>query len=217
MLAHDNCPPATREEPLPSSFYVGDQRIEPDHELFGFAYTNEAGRTRYFYCQGFEADSGTETRTPNPGNFNASKKKNITKMVRGYRDYLLADGYKKRYGISNVSIPIIAATGDPHKGESPEVHMRSIMKVVERECDPDTYGPDLIEHFIFKHVPLFTEGYPPPTGHMVTEDWYQVGGGVLNILDILKGEADGPARTSRADRGAIDTDTREGEGAGHAA
>lgn len=202
ILAHDNCPPETRLERHPSSFTVGEHTINPDHDLFGYSYPAN-GRTRYMYFQGFEADGGTETRTPNPDNLNASKKKNITKMVRAYRDYLVEEGYRARYGISNISIPIIAKT---------EADMRSIMEVVEREC-----SEDIAEHFIFKVVPDFTEGFPPATGHMVTDDWHQVGGATLNIMDILKGDADGPARTSRPDRGTIDPDTREGEGAGYPA
>jgi hypothetical protein len=164
ILAHDNCPPETRLESTPSHFTVGDRTVRPDHDIFGYALTR-SGRTRYMYFQGFEADGGTETRTPDPENFNASKKKNITKMVRDYRDYLSARGYEDRYGISNISVPIIAKSG---------TDMRSIMEVVERECDPDTYG-SVRDQFIFKHAPGFTEGYPPASGHMVTEDWHQVG------------------------------------------
>jgi hypothetical protein len=102
-------------------------------------------------------------------------------MVRDYRDYLFERGYEDRYGISNVSVPIIAKN---------ERDMRGIMEVVERECDPKLYG-SVAEHFIFQVVPGFTEGFPPATAHMVTEDWQQVGGGTLNIMDILKGDTDG--------------------------
>lgn len=191
ILAHDNCPEETRAESRPSSFRVGDRTINPDHDLFGYSYTRN-GRTRYMYFQGFEADGGTETRTPDPENFNASKKKNITKMVRDYRDYLSERNYYHRYGISNISIPIIAKT---------ENDMLGIMEVVERECDRALYG-SVAEHFIFKHVPGFIEGYPPATAHMVTDDWHQVGGGTLNIMGVLKGESDVRREEGRAHQGA---------------
>lgn len=166
ILAHPNCPEATRRADKPSYFTVGTHEVRPDGDLFGYEYNG-----RYFYLHGFELDRGTESRTPT----NIYRKKNITGMIRLYRDYLDQKLYRQRYGISNVSIPIICTT---------TADMLSIITVVNREC-----SPAIAQRFLFKVISDFTsmESFAPATGHMLTTDWLRPDGSHFNILEFMKG------------------------------
>jgi hypothetical protein len=170
ILAHENCPPATRQDAAegknPSWIPLSDHFIKPDAPLFGYEYTQPGGKKRYFYLHGFEADRGTEPLT-------GYKRQTIQAKVRNYAKYL-AGGYRARYGLSNCAIPFVATTASRARG---------ILEVIEEEA------PDLASKFLAKVIPAFdsTSPVPPPTGHMLTEDWLQVGGKTLNILSILRG------------------------------
>jgi hypothetical protein len=160
ILAHPRCPDATRHEERPSYFVAAGHQIRPDGELFGY----ELNR-RYFYLHGHEDDRGTETR----GRSNIYGKKTITAMIRGYAEYLDQGMYQTRYGIRNVSIPIICTT-------YPD--LLAIFEVIKREV-PSEQWP----RFLGKVIPDFTsmEPFPKPTGHMFTEDWLRPDGSRFNI------------------------------------
>jgi hypothetical protein len=180
ILAHPNCPDATRHEERPSYFTAAGHQIRPDADLFGYQLNG-----RYFYLHGHEDDRGTEVR----GGSSIYGKKTITAMIRGYVEYLQLRMYRTKYGISNVSIPIICTT-------YPD--LLAIFEVVKREA-PERLWP----HFLGKVVPDFTsmEPFPPPTGHMFTEDWLLPNGGRFNIHAFMAtGE---PTWTSNAPRNSL--------------
>lgn len=182
ILADERCPPDTRYGE-PHTFTVDGYKVIPDEALSGFQLN---GRSFYFF---FEADGGTETRIPTTPS--AYKKKNIAKMISSYSFFFKSKGHRTRYGLSNIAVLIITKN---------ETDKRSILKVIE-----SLVPKELWRQFGLRVVPDFTEGFPPPTGHLVTEDWETVNG-TLNIIKIL-GDSHGTSDTrqnSPAHRGEAD-------------
>ncbi len=210
ILAHRDCPPGIKTEVAkghnPSWIPLTDTYIKPDAQLFGFAYPKPDGKMRTFYLHGFEADRGTQPLT-------GFDRQTIQRKVRHYCEYLRNFGYHTRYGIKNCSIAFICVNAG---------RARSILEVIEKEAK------ELAPHFIVKVTKEFgaikicplcsgrptppseepceecngrgwVPDIPPPTGHMVTEDWMQVGGKTLNIMDILKGVRNGRDREGNTD------------------
>ena len=124
ILAHDNCPPATRAEKHPSWVPLrGNYYIISDAELFGYAYTLPTGKKRYLYLHGFEADRGTETIT-------GENRKTIEGMIKDYALYLDPKSpfsYRKRYGLSNCLVPIITTKAG---------RAQTILGLIEELCAP---------------------------------------------------------------------------------
>lgn len=190
ILAHPDCPPGIHEEKAaaeraqrefnPSTFTIDDYTVVPDEELFGLRLG-----ARSFYAL-IEVNGQTETYTPKTKR--GKKKKNITKMIKAYGQLLARDLHFVRWGLKNIEFLILADT---------QTDKEAIKEVIMRDF------PQYARKFALKIVPDFTEGYPPPTGHMVTEDWETADGGTLNILNILENkrgskDTEGP----RADRAA---------------
>ena len=193
ILERDTCPHATRSENNPNEIPLPNgTTIKPDGDLFGYEYTLPDGRKRYFYLHGFEANRATETYFP--GTQTAEKKKNIKKMIEGYTAYLEKQLYKTRYGISNISIAIVCNS---------EQDLKNVAKVIEA-----VVPKYLLPYFLLTWIDGFLDApnkerkpYPPPTGDLVTRDWYRVGNTPQNILAVLKGEGHGRATTDE-NRGA---------------
>jgi hypothetical protein len=82
--------------------------------------------------------------------------------------------YRAKYGISNVSIPIVCTS---YPG------LLSIFEVIKREC-----SPSIAERFLGKVIPDFTsmEPFAAPTGHMFTEDWLRPDRSRFNIEAFMQ-------------------------------
>jgi hypothetical protein len=203
ILAHDNCPPATRAEKHPSWVPLNDKfHIIPDDDLFGFAYALPSGKKRYLYLHGFEADRGTETVT-------GQDRRTIEGKIRNYALYLNPKSpfsYRKRYGLSNCLV-VTTKEGRARtilaliRELAPEQAHKFIVKVLPdfgamrpcAQCKPSTHA--MCERC--RGVGKLPVPCPPPTAHMLTDDWMQCGGRTLNLLSILKGETDVRSEESR--------------------
>ena len=166
ILANNKCPAATRTEKYPSHVPLGSYTLKPDGKIFGYEYTGSTGTKAYMFFHGFEADRGTEQQKK------AAERKTIAAMIHNYTRYFAERMYVTRYGLSQASIPIIT---NKHQ------RMLNMMDFVRMEC-----SPDIQSRFMFKTIPDFREGFPPPTAHMVTEPWARVGAEPLHILETLK-------------------------------
>lgn len=183
ILEHPDCPEATRNESNPSWFTVGSHTVRPDGSLFGYEY-RLGEQSAFMFFHGFEADRATERQKSNE----KFEKKTIAKMFEQYAEYLARAGYKEKYGLTQVTVPIITIG---------EQRMRIMLETL-KEAVPDER---VRRRFIFKYLPdfLHNDPLPPPTGHMVTEPWTRVDG-PFSIIDTLKQTA--------ARKGAIHTEKK---------
>lgn len=179
MLAFKKCPPETRAEKFPSHFTLGSATVKPDGDMFGYEYTAPDGTQAFMFFHGFEADRGTEQQTE------ANARKTITGMIRNYSRYLSERIFNTRYGLPQVSIPIIT---------NKLGRMLNMMELVRAECDPEVQ-----KRFLFKTIPDFREGFPAPTAHMVTQPWARIGADPLHILDTLRVTAERKSHDTRAE------------------
>jgi hypothetical protein len=207
ILAHGNCPPATRDEKHPSWVPLrGNYCIISDGQLFGYAYALPSGKKRYLYLHGFEFDRGTETIT-------GENRKTLEGMIKDYALYLDPKSpfsYRKRYGLSNCLVPIVTTKAERANNIlalierlAPHVAHKFIIKVMPdfgatkpcTECRPSTRA--MCE--ACKGTNRVPVPCPPPTAHMLTEDWMQCGGKTLNLLSdiLMKGEDGGLSKESR--------------------
>ena len=192
ILAHPDCPAATRRERSPFSIPVKfkwtngehtelvEQNIETDGEFF--VLTGDAS----LVIPGFEFDRRTETLRPS-----SHARSSIRKKFLALREVLRQGIYQSRFGFPRASqvVPFVTIS---------DTHLRSMMELLSEET-----GGNGSALFIFKSIPNFAafETFPPPTGHMVAEDWWRVGRNGperFNILEILKG-GDSGGRETRAD------------------
>lgn len=184
ILAHPNCPPALVKEAQEgnnvSYIPLKDTYVKPDAPLFGFEYAKPDGKKRTLYLHGFEADRGTQPLT-------GFDRQTIQRKVKHYCEYLKGPRplFNTRYGLMNCLIAFVCV--DAHRAAS-------ILDVIEREAK------DLSHKFIVKVTKPFESRspVPPPDGHMVTQDWMQAGGKTFNIMDVLKGPADGRTGEGKA-------------------
>jgi hypothetical protein len=169
ILAHPNCPQATRGEKNPSEIPMQGATIRPDAPLFGYEYAKPDGAKRYLYLHGFEADRGTEPLT-------GKERQTIEGKISQYARYLRARGYRSRYGLSNCAVAFV--TIGP-------LRAANIVELIRSKAG------DAAPKFLVKSVPDFIHEsrFPPPTGHMATEDWATTNG-PFNILATLKGAHD---------------------------
>ena len=179
ILANSKCPATTRTEKYPSHVPLGSYTLKPDGTLFGYEYTNSTGAKAFMFFHGFEADRGTEQQSK------AAERKTIAAMIRNYTRYFNERVYATRYGLSQASIPIV--TNKPRR-------MLNMMEFVRTECPPGIQS-----RFMFKTIPDFREGFPPPTAHMVTEPWARIGAESLHILETLKVTAERKSHDPRAE------------------
>jgi len=177
ILSHPQCPPETAAEEHPNNIPIGGYVIKPDAELFGYELNG-----RYIFIHGFEADRGTERGTPN----SEFKKKSIESMVRNYGTYIRESIYYHRYGFVNVLCPFICDT--------PQALAR-IMHIVHRDIEPELW-----ENFPGMVLSTDPRNYPPPTAHLVTNDWQLADGSPFNILGVL--DANRPQDTGSTERAA---------------
>jgi hypothetical protein len=196
ILAHENCPPATRADKHPSWVPLSDKfYVIPDDDLFGLVYTAPSGKKRYIYLHGFEADRGTET-------IMGQDRRSIEGKIRNYALYLDSKSpfsYRKRYGLSNCLIPIVTTKAGRAQTIlaliaelAPAQAHKFIVKVLPdfgamtpcRECKPLTRSMCKA----CKGIGSLLVPCPPPSAHMLTDDWMQCGERSLNLLSILKGE-----------------------------
>lgn len=178
ILTNSKCPASTRAEKYPSHVPLGSHTLKPDGKLFGYEYTSATGAKAYMFFHGFEADRGTEQQSK------AAERKTIAAMIRNYTRYFSERMYATRYGLAQASIPIIT---------NKQGRMLNMMEFVRAECPPD-----IQPRFMFKTIPDFREGFPPPTAHMVTEPWARVGAKPLHILETLKVTAERKSHDPRA-------------------
>jgi hypothetical protein len=157
---------------------VPEHHIRPDAPLFGFEYTRPDGSKRYFYIHPFEADRGTEN------NGKTDDRQTLEGKLDRQAAYLTSGGFRNRYGISNASAAWVFINPDRAdnflhrvKTKYPHLSNRVLVKVL----------PDFLHY----------DDFPPPTAHMVTEDW-RTAMGTFNILKFLKGDDDGHAKGARA-------------------
>jgi hypothetical protein len=180
IIGHTNAPAFIKGEPNPSWFEANGHVIRSDAPIFGYQY-----RGAHIFLHGFEADRATERLTSDK-----YAKKTIHKMFAAYASYLERGLYQSRYGLPNITIPIITI------GEQRMTNMLAVLK----EVVPD---PRIQRRFAFKALPNFLSDapLPPPTAHMVTEPWTRVDG-PFSILETLKATAERKANDRREEVGA---------------
>jgi hypothetical protein len=175
ILGHPNCPTATRREAepwaVPVAFdYSGKriaQHVESDGAFFGLARTTAGGRVALIF-PGFEADRRTEPLAPHDYDRSSIKKK-----FCAYREIIRQRIYQSRYGLPHALVAFVTVS---------ESHKRAMMNVLSDLTDGR--GSKV---FIFRTLPNFAsfENFPPPSDHMIGEDWQRVGHPPFNILKEL--------------------------------
>lgn len=141
----------------PSAVPIGDTKIIPDAPMFGLTLGKH---TMHFH--GFEADRGTEPLTA------TYDRQNITSKVQNYGKYLKADLPKKRYGLQRITILFVTLSSQ---------RARAIQTIIQQE--------GLTKHIHVKSIPDFLESFPPPTDHIVRDDWLD-GFNILNTLEATR-------------------------------
>ena len=172
ILNSKSLPEETRRSPKPYAIPVTviidgkpiDMRIAADGSPFGVERIAD-GRRYYFFCPGIEADCGTE-----PVDASDFVRSSIYKK---FVQYLAIDEqgvHRTHFGFPNLYVPFI--TTNPTR-------LASMMKVLERIT-----GGVGSRGILFKTFPAFTtyDIPPPPSGHMLTDDWQRVGYPSFNFL-----------------------------------
>lgn len=172
ILASKSMPDSTRHagKPwmIPVSATINGQQIEAqiaaDGLPFGVARVVE-NRRFFFFCPGVEADCGTE-----PVDTSDFVRSSIYKKLALYLAIEEQGVHRTHFGFPNFYVPFITTNA---------TRLKSMMKVLERITGGT--GSKII---LFKTFPAFTsyEIPPPPSGHMLTEDWQRVGHPPFNFL-----------------------------------
>jgi hypothetical protein len=175
------------------------------------------------YLHGFEADRATETIT-------GEDRRSIEGKIKNYALYLDPKSpfsYRKRYGLSNCLVPFVTTKAARARNIlslieelAPAVAHKFIVKVIPdfgatkpcADCRPSTRAACAM----CKGTNRIAVPCPPPTAHMLTEDWMQSGGRTLNLMSdiLLRGDDSGLSKESRAGKRAGARDQGEGSGAG---
>lgn len=172
ILQSQSLPEATRSSQKPFHIPVSitiDGTPIPTHVIadgtpFGIARSIDA-ITTYIFCPGVESDCGTEPIEAS--DFQRSS------LYKKFLLYLAIDEqriYRSRFGFPNLYIPIITTNA---------ARMSSMMRLLEKI----TLGTGA-KNILFKTFPAFTApgSPPPPSGHMLTDDWQRVGYPPFNFL-----------------------------------
>jgi hypothetical protein len=172
ILESPSLPDATRQSLRPHHIPVTvtiDGVAIPTHVIadgapFGIAKSVEHG-TAYFFCPGIEADCGTE-----PIGTSDFQRSSLYKKFLLYLEIDAKQIYRTHFGFPNLLIPIITTN---------VARLASMMRLLERI----TVGAGA-KNILFKTFPAFTAPGkpPPPSGHMLTEDWQRVGHPPFNFL-----------------------------------
>jgi hypothetical protein len=172
ILASQSLPEATRQSPKPYHSPVSavinghrwDTHIAADAHPFGIERVRE-GRRSYFFCPGIEADCGSE-----PIDASDFQRSSLYKKFVLYLAVEAQGIHRTHFGFPNLYIPFVTTTVS---------RLASMMALLERIT-----GGAGARQFLFKTFPAFTsyEKPPPPSGHMLTEDWARVGYPPFNFL-----------------------------------
>lgn len=142
--------------------------IRHDGSPFGLRYRKGAV-SRYLFFPGIEADRRTEPLSSERSD-RTSIRKHLGKTLTAFE----SDQYRRHLGIPNALVPIVTTS---------PTHMDSMMSLLLDLTD-GAGSPGIL----FKAMPDFTtfEGFPPTTGHMLTEPWQRAGHLPYDILRELK-------------------------------
>jgi hypothetical protein len=164
VLAHANCPDATRfaADPLAIPVNVeGMKAITPD-DIFGFQYPN--GKYRFF---ALEVDRKTESiERKNPGQNTFGKK------VKGYFDILDRKIFGPHFGLPNLTVLTVTTN---------EQHALNIAAFIVRQDEPRLVGK-----FLFKVDGHFTANWRVPRQplmHLLREPWMRAGNDPIFISE----------------------------------
>jgi hypothetical protein len=161
ILGSRNLPETTRSSArpfhIPVRFEDADAHAVADAQPFGIE-RSIGGQRSYYFCPGIEADCGTEPI--NASDFARSS------IYRKFALYLAIEAqgiHRAHFGFPNFYVPFITTNA---------ARLASMMAALERITEGR--GSKM---FLFKTFPACTsfERPPPPTGHMLTEDWQRVG------------------------------------------
>ena len=135
-----------------------------DGQPFGIMRTI-GDRPVYFFCPGIEADCGTEP--VDTSDFQRSS------LYRKFVLYLAIEAqgvHRAHFGFPNLYVPFVTTNA---------ARLASMMRLLERIT-----GGAGSKTILFKTFPAFTsfEPPPPPSGHMLTDDWQRVGHPPFNFL-----------------------------------
>jgi hypothetical protein len=138
--------------------------VVADGAPFGIRCTRGAD-TAFFFCPGIEADCGTE-----PIDASDFQRSSLYKKFLLYRAIDAQAIYRTHFGFPNLYVPFVTTNA---------ARLTSMMKLLERL----TRGAGS-RTILFKTFPAFTAFAkpPPPSGHMLTEDWQRVGHPPFNFL-----------------------------------
>jgi hypothetical protein len=168
ILGSRNLPETTRcsAKPfyIPLRFESADAHAVADAQPFGIERMI-GGQRSYYFCPGIEADCGTEPI--DASDFARSS------IYRKFALYLAIEAqgiHRAHFGFPNFYVPFIT-TNAPR--------LASMMAALERITEGR--GSKM---FLFKTFRACTsfERLPPPSGHMVTEDWQRVRHPSFNFL-----------------------------------
>ena len=163
---HPKTPDRTRQDQRFASIPTRDSFIHPD-DFWGIEYRTDSGRAFMFFHE--EDDRDTEPRRSESPN----RRKGMRQMIRDYRDYIEAAGYKSRYGLPQISV-LINTTADP----------ATLFEIIREECAPST-----AKSFLIKQVPDFLNEpnlMPPPTAHIIIDPYFRVEDGGIRPFSILE-------------------------------
>ena len=172
ILQSENLPAETRRAPQPHAIPVTVSlagQITATHALADgepFGIGRSLGpQTAYFFCPGVEADCGTE-----PIDTSDFQRSSLFKKFVLYLAIDAQDIYRSHFGFPNLYVPFVTTNA---------ARLASMMKILERIT-----GGAGSRTLLFKTFPAFTSFRkpPPPSGHMLTEDWQRVGHPPFNFL-----------------------------------
>ena len=138
--------------------------VAADGQPFGIARII-GDRPVYFFCPGIEADCGTEP--VDTSDFQRSS------LYRKFVLYLAIEAqgiHRAHFGFPNLYVPFVTTNA---------ARLGSMMRLLERIT-----GGAGSKTILFNTFPAFTsfEPPPPPSGHMLTDDWQRVGHPPFNFL-----------------------------------
>lgn len=170
ILSSNSLPEHTRQLPKPNTIPVrvehrGKQQtiqVQADALPFGISrFVN--GEERFFFCPGIEADCATE-----PIDTSDFQRASLFRKFVAYLAIEHQATYQQHFGFPNLYVPIVTTNA---------TRLLSMMRLVERM----TRGTGS-KSILFKTFPAFTEKPPPPSGHMLAENWQRVGHPPFNFL-----------------------------------
>jgi hypothetical protein len=172
ILQSRNLPDETRHSPKPYNIPVTATlngtaiatHVAADGAPFGIA--RMAGdQAAYFFCPGIEADCGTE-----PIDTSDFQRSSLYKKFVLYLAIEAQGIYRSHFGFPNLYVPFVTTN---------TARLGSMMRLLERIT-----GGAGSKTILFKTFPAFTsfQPLPPPSGHMLTNDWQRVGHSPFNFL-----------------------------------